>query len=381
MRPSLVMANGLFVASALVWLLAAIVAFSQPFRAAPIPVFAQRLGTQAMVAELNRGWYGFVLRLDGDRDVMQFKQAIDEIAAMNANGVLLETPLFAQGPEAVVLTGEGAHGPSLTDMVSIIDYANERGLGVVLVPTVVFAQVSAGQSRSQFAPADWERWWLSYERQMLRLADLAEASKVEIFAVGSELGESEIMTSRWINLLAQARVRYSGLLMYNAQLERAARVAFWDHVDVIGVSAWLPPVESEDASPTNLESPWEQALHEIDLLAAGHERPVLLTAVGYPRLFTAAGPSREAAPGRESIGEEKLQAASLSDFLTRFEAVDSRKSHRVGFFVYRWEPSDEALADSNEASADSKSLVIEVRQAQGIVRDAFGRLAARREPP
>lgn len=375
MRTSLMIANGLVVASALLWLLTVIVAFSQPYRAAPIPVVTEHVDTAASTAEFKRGWYGFVLRLDGVHDVMQFKQAIDEIAAMNASAVLIETPLFEEGPESVEVTSVGAQCPSLTDLVSIIDYANERGLGVVLVPTIIFAEVKASQVRSRFAPADWDRWWLSYEQQILRLAELAQATRVEVFSVGSELSESEIMTSQWTRLLTEVRSRYSGLLMYNAQWERATRVAFWDYVDVIGVSAWFPLIRSENQSEAGLEAQWDEALHEIDLLAAGHERPILLTAVGYPSLSTAIEQPWEATQAGDAVADEKLQAAALGAFLSRFEAVDPKSPRHAGFFVYRWGASD-------DADTDPTSHVIEGKMAEAVVRDALGRLtrSARKQP-
>lgn len=370
MRTSLMIANGLIVASALVWLLTVIVAFSQSYRAAPIPVVTEHVDTVASTAEFRRGWYGFVLRLDGVHDVMQFKQAIDEIVGMNASSVLLETPLFEEGPESVEVASEAVLCPSLTDLVSIIDYANERGLGVVLVPTIVFAEVRASQDRSRFAPADWDRWWASYEQQILRLADLAQATRVEVFSVGSELSESEIMASQWTDLLTQARSRYTGLLMYNSQWERATRIAFWEYVDVIGVSAWFPLVRSKDQSEASLEAQWDKALREIDRLATGAQRPILLTAVGYPSLSTGIEQPWEATPRSDLVADEKSQAAGLSAFLTRFEAVDPLYPRHAGFFVYRW-------GASNDVNTDRISHVIEGKQAETIVREALGRLKQR----
>ncbi|GEM_PF-895559 len=366
---SLIIANGMVVASALLWLLILAVSVMQPYRAAPTITAETRVDRPATTSELRRGWYGFVLRLDGAHELSQFNEAIDEIAAMHANSVLIETPLLQDNPESTELSLEGLECPLLTDLVSVIHHATDRGLGVVLVPTIVFHEVKANQSRSRFAPADWDRWWVSYESAILKLAELAQSSGVEVFAVGSELSESEIMTTQWTNLLSQVRGRFGGLLMYNCQWERATRVAFWEHVDIIGVSAWFPLVQGEDQSLETLERIWKQALEEVDLLATRSDRTVLLTAVGYPSRTNGLSEPWDAGQPNSETADEKVQADALSAFLRRFEAVDPRYPRHAGFFVYRWGAAND--------EADATSHIIEGKQAEKVVRDALGRLTQR----
>ncbi len=370
MRPSLLIANGIILAAALLWLLILAISVMQPYRAAPVVAAEARVDTPATTSELRRGWYGCVLRLDGSHEVSQFDQAIDEIAAMHANSVLLEVPLLQDNPESTELSLEGLECPLLTDLVSVIHHAQERGLGVVLVPTIVFHEVKASQSRSRFAPADWDRWWVSYESAILKLAELAQSSGVEVFAVGSELSESEIMTTQWMRLVSQVRSRFGGLVMYNAQWERATRVGFWEHVDIIGVSAWFPLIRGEDQSLESLEGIWKQALEEVDLLATRSDRPVLFTAVGYPSRAKGLAEPWDAGQPISETADERVQADALSAFLRRFEAVDPRYPRHAGFFVYRWGAGND--------DSDPTSHIIEGKQAEAIVRDALGRLTQRK---
>jgi hypothetical protein len=328
-----------------------------------------RTDDASVEAAFRRGWYGLALRMDGSHDIEQFKEAIDEIAAMNANSVLIETPVLQDNPEAVELTIDAPQCPSLSDLVSVIHHATSRGLAVVLVPSVIFHEVKANQSRSRFAPADWDRWWASYEHVILKLAELAEAGGVEVFSVGSELSESEIMSTQWTTLVMRIRSRYAGLVMYNVQWERATRIAFWQHVDLIGVSAWFPLIPAEDQTLTSLEVQWEAALKEVDLLATRSGRPVLLSAIGYPSRSTALTQPWNANADEQAVIDPDIQAAALTAFLARFETASPREAWRVGFFVYRWGVGE-------DAATDPMSHNIEGKPAEQVVRDSLGRFRA-----
>lgn len=372
MRPSVLIANGIVLAAALLWLLTLAVSLSQPYRAAPQPVDEPRVADLEQQAEFRRGWYGLVLRLDGAHDIEAFKHAVDELVAMNAESVLIETPVLQEDPESVLLTINAPQCPQLSDLVAVIHHATNQGLSVVLVPTLIFGEVKANQSRSRFAPADWDRWWNSYEHAIVQLAELAEAAGVDVFCVGSELSESEIMSAQWASLVAQVRSRYAGLVMYNVQWERATRVAFWKHVDLIGVSAWFPLTPAEDDNVAALEQQWRAALNEVDLLATRSGRPVLLTAVGYPSRSSGLTMPWEATAGDEASVNPDLQAAALRAFLSRFQTASPQEAWRAGFFVYRW-----GLAADRQR--DATSHTINGKPAEQVVRDAFAALRARRE--
>lgn len=367
MRPSVLIANGVIVTAALVWLLVVLVSFLQPFRAAPIREAEPRPMTPVTESELQRGWFGFVLRVDGLHDAAEFKKAIDDIAAMNANAVLIETPMLQENPESVEVSLQGAESPLLTDLVSIIHHATDRGLAVALVPTIVFQEVKASQSRANFAPADWDRWWLSYADAVLELAAMAKSSGVEVFAIGSELSESEIMTTQWMDLSAKVREQFSGLLMYNAQWDRAAQITFWEHVDLIGVSAWFP-LAQEGAESPDLGAAWREALLHLNAISADNQRPVLITAVGYPSRQTALTQPWDAAPLASETPDAQIQQRALSAFLDAYTGIDPRSPDRyTGFFIYRW-------IARGDPQADAFSHAIEGKPAEADARRALGRL-------
>jgi len=124
-----------------------------------------------------------------------------------------------------------------------IQSIHAAGMAVILVPLVeVYAWCC---SRWDIAPTNWTLWFKSYGEVILHYASIAAELGVEYFCVGSELAPTETHTSEWRELIRTVRaacpnaaITYESDTVYNDAYY--TQVQFWDDLDFIGVSAYIP---------------------------------------------------------------------------------------------------------------------------------------------
>ena len=124
-----------------------------------------------------------------------------------------------------------------------IQRIHAAGMAVILVPLVeVYAWCC---SRWDIAPTNWTLWFKSYGEVILHYARIAAELGVEYFCVGSELAPTETHTSEWRELIRTVRaacpnaaITYESDTVYNDAYY--TQVQFWDDLDFIGVSAYIP---------------------------------------------------------------------------------------------------------------------------------------------
>jgi hypothetical protein len=146
--------------------------------------------------------------------------------------------------------------------------------------------------------ADWRTWFAGYEAYLSAYARQAQAAGADMFCVGRELDRTIILREGdWRRMLARVRSLFRGPLVYSANFDTYAQVAFWDALDYIGISAYFPLTARPDPELTELSAGWERALVPLEAFSRRFERSVLLTEIGYPAVPTAAqAPWREGGP-------------------------------------------------------------------------------------
>ena len=86
----------------------------------------------------------------------------------------------------------------------------------------------------------WRQWWENYAGFLTHYAEIAEDEQVEMFCLGCEMSSTEDQVERWRNLIEDVRNVFHGCLTYNANHGRENELAWWDAVDVVGISGILP---------------------------------------------------------------------------------------------------------------------------------------------
>ncbi|MDK2910680.1 MAG: hypothetical protein PWR20_2248 [Bacteroidales bacterium] len=228
--------------------------------------------------------------------------------------------------------------PLLEKISSIIAKAHQRGLKVMLKPHVTLRYSAANRNiwntdtslflASNFFP-DYQNYWDM-------LASFATQKGVEYLCIGTELNHIDWMyRQQWLSLIAAIRQRFNGQLTYDALFDRwlynknLIDVVFWDQLDFIGVSLYVPLTTDDNAPVDTLRRGFFQDLGEwfipggwfkidnvisfLEGFAAQHQKPLMAVEGGYPSKHE--GLYYVSPPDPNSYVHEDLQARGLDAYL------------------------------------------------------------------
>ena len=161
-------------------------------------------------------------------------RTMDDAHRMGATWVSL-TPfgrVWDLAPSGVDHTFEAPFAANRAAVIRAVKQAHAAGLRVLLVPHL---WVETGGWRALIDPGDdagWKQWATGYSRFVLEWAKIAEASGVDMLAVGVELRSwaTTIRAPLLTSIIRDVRKVYGGLLTYAAN---------WDDVDdtvILGIS-------------------------------------------------------------------------------------------------------------------------------------------------
>jgi len=175
--------------------------------------------------------------------------------------------------------------PSEAQILATIRHAKRLGLHVTAFPIVRLVESAPGEWRGRIAPTNERDWWESYGEFIEHAARLAAKGGADRLSVGSELVSRERMRGRWQALIDRLRLVSPSLeLMYSANWDHFEPVAFWDLVDVVGMTAYFELTKSHAPSLDELVAAWSPVRKQIERFAAALGRRVVITELGYPSL-------------------------------------------------------------------------------------------------
>lgn len=251
-------------------------------------------------------------------------------------------PVAALGAEAVLLTAALAQTDvrghdlgwkrPLDELNARAERANALGLSVFLLPLIELEEGAPTDWRGVLAPDDPAAWWTQYRSRIEALARRAEALGAEGLVVGSELTslQGAEHAEEWRRVIAAARARFSGDLLYAANHDALDDVAPFGLVDVLGVSAYFP--WSVHAAPTRgeLEAAWSRAHARLGAVAARHDEPLVLLEVGLPSVDGATTRPWDYTSGAPlDLAEQALAYAVITDGLASSDVI-------CGAFFWQW---------------------------------------------
>lgn len=217
--------------------------------------------------------------------------------------------------------------------------ARTLGMKVMLKPQLWVRGQFTGAIR--FADeAQRTEWMRNYRDFILHYARLAEAERLDLFCIGTELGELTRHERDWRLLIADVRRSYRGPLTYAANWgAEFESLPFWDALDILGLNNYYPlRDDSADAADSEnfaekLHKGAAQLAEKIEAVHKKWKKPVLFTEIGYPSIR--GGASK---PWQESRTAE----VSLEEQAAAYEAIFRAFAHRSwcrGMFWWKW-PSD-----------------------------------------
>lgn len=307
-----------------------------------------------------------------------YLRTLFEAKAQGANFVAL-TPFGRVGDLkglGVDPSFEAPFAQNKRDVALAIRQAHALGLSVMLVPHL---WVESREWRAKIDPGSdegWARWEQSYGRYVLEWAEVAEQTGVELFSLGVEL-RSWVTTTRapsFIRLAERVRQRYHGLLTYSGNWDDVADTCIWSAVDVVGINAFFPLTDHDDATDEELRQGGERVQELVRELGQDTGKPVMFTEMGYT---TRPNPAKDPWEWPEDLGDvvidQRAQAAAYRGLLG---PAASAERHFAGFFVWR------VYADPDDVSQEPEfGFSPRGKQAELVLREIFGvRWASERDP-
>jgi hypothetical protein len=187
--------------------------------------------------------------------------------------------LYLPSPAGTTLA-TGAYTPTDAELQVIATAAKAAGLGVQFMP--VLLDNATNGWRGEYIPSDIPAFFANYTVQVVHYADLAQSLGVTLFFVGSENRQLEPQTAAWRTLIATTRRHYSGALSYMAIPKDAAKIKFWNSLDLAAISPYFSM--GDDKTPTYDRDviAWKQAhLPYVASLVKTIKMPLIYGETGY----------------------------------------------------------------------------------------------------
>jgi hypothetical protein len=220
---------------------------------------------------------------------------IPRIAGTGVSHLGLDATLVVPSPTSVQVNASPVTTPTDLELRQAMARAAAEGLKTTF--TIKFRVEGASNPgnnswRGYYQPADLDAFWKNYRAQVLHYAWLAQQGGVDIFFVGSEMNWLEQYTARWRALIADVRLVFKGRVSYEMNWDvflgrsPSPRVAFWDALDLISVSAYFPLSTAERPTVEELRAGWNGAtghnwVAQLAALSTAWRRPILFGEAGY----------------------------------------------------------------------------------------------------
>ena len=156
--------------------------------------------------------------------------------------------------------------------------AHALGIKVMLKPHI-WARDEKAMER--WTDEQWRAWFVSYEAFITHYATLARDANMDALCIGNEQKHSTRFETEWRRIIARVRSIYAGPITYGANFDEVERVAFWDALDWIGVSAYFPLIDAPVPTREALAAAWQPVMRRLATLSRKYDKPVLFTEIGY----------------------------------------------------------------------------------------------------
>ena len=274
-------------------------------------------GTPAIpVGPERQGYWGFALGLypaEAARRGFGFPPGLGEVAQLGASHVLVPVSWTQSDVRSADLAPD-AETLSDGQLLEVIDEAHTQGLRALLMPQVRLRHASAQQWRGVLRPRDRAAWWRTYRAFVLPYAELARRAGVAMLVIGSELSSMSSVADgpHWAELSKAARAAYPGPLAYGANHDALDLSTPFEHVDVIGVSAYFPLGSRSPQDWARFERRWRRIGERLRALRRQAGKPLVLLEVGYPsQAGAAATPWNYTSSAPIDLEEQRAAYAAL----------------------------------------------------------------------
>jgi hypothetical protein len=245
-----------------------------------------------------------------------------------------------------------------------IELAHEKGIKVMVKPQVWIPRGWTGDL--DFKEEEWKLWEQGYRDYILEFAKMAKDEEVDLFCIGTEFRTSiKNRPEFWLALIKEVRKTYPGKITYAANWDDYQKVPFWNELDFIGINAYFPLIEKEEAKPVEICKAWKPWLTDLEAFMAKQSKPLLFTEYGYLSVDKCTWKTWEI---EKQIHEYPInQAAQANAYQALFDTFWN-KSYWAGGFLWKWFPEMKGHEGYPE-----KDYTPQGKEAEGVVREWFSR--------
>jgi len=126
-----------------------------------------------------------------------------------------------------------------------------------------------------------QEWFENYKAFIGSYARFAQENDVDLFCVGCEFKSSEGNKASWEQVINEVKKYYSGPLTYAATFDSYQSIAWWDHLDYVGIDAYFPLTDNKDPTLEELREAWNRIANGVEYWALTIKKPILFTEIGY----------------------------------------------------------------------------------------------------
>ena len=296
------------------------------------------------------------------RDSMTI-DALESVKRINAGWVAIIPYSFVNksNPEVIFDNGHQWWGERSEGAKTTINYAKAHGLKVMLKPhTWVRGEGWAGDFELD-TEEEWKIWEDSYRKYILKYAQIAQNSGVEMLCIGTEYRKAATQRSLfWVDLIHKIRNIYSGKLIYAANWDNYNSITFWNKLDYIGIDAYYPLSNEKTPTMDSLTISWNVIKRDIANLSNKYNKKVIFTEFGYESIdYSAKGHwlrnDTEASPN---------QLAQANGYKAIFDLW--KEDWFEGGFLWKWHTNHEQIGGPN-----CKRYTPQNKQAEEVITEFY----------
>ena len=256
----------------------------------------------------------------------------DAMIAINTNSIAVIPYAFCRLPDAEIQYNSGKQWWGETDegVRETVRMAHAKNISVMLKPHLWIAHGSYTGDIKFTDDTQAKKFEESYTAYILHFAQVAEASGVNIFCIGTELGG--IVASRpqyFPTLIAAVRKVYHGKVTYAANWDDYKRFNNWDLLDYIGVDAYFPLSEEKELNIATLQESWKPIKKDLEALHLRTSKPILFAEYGYRNSdYSAKEPWNE----DDKTVNDKNQSIALEALYSSFQ----NEKWFAGGYLWKW---------------------------------------------
>ena len=258
--------------------------------------------------------------------------AFVEIKTINANAIAIMPFGFCNGAQPGVMFNSPRQwwGEKDIGVMTCIKLAKQNNLSAMVKPHL---WIRNGEYSGQFDLPNngaWKLWEDGYLNYIIHFAKIADTASVDIFCIGTELGNSiKKRPDFWNRLIDSIRQIFHGKLTYAANWDDYDNVPFWNKLDYIGIDAYFPLIDDNTPSINQINNAWDKYIPALEKISLKNNRKVLFTEYGYRNSDACA-----AEPWKENgdVANDVAQSNAYEAFYESF----SNKKWFAGGFVWKW---------------------------------------------